>query len=139
VVNREQHLPLEVRVGIDLMRIDECANAIARFGQRYLSRLFTPHELECCRGDPQVVAAGLAARFAAKEATIKVLRVSGPQPRWRSMELCRHQNGWCEIRLTETAARLATQEGIRAMAVSMTHDSETAAAVVVAVCEQSED
>jgi holo-[acyl-carrier protein] synthase len=128
-----------LRVGVDLARIDEVASSISRFGDRYLKRIFTPHELECCQGEPTAAAAGLAARFAAKEATIKVLRVQGAQPDWRSMEVWRDQTGFCEIRLTREAARLAAEESIQDMAVSLTHEGQMAAAVVVATCREMEN
>ena len=48
--------------------------------ERYLERIYTEHELKLCIGEPLVEAASLAARFAAKEATIKVLRPGGHHP-----------------------------------------------------------
>ena len=78
-----------------------------------------------------VRAASLAARFAAKEATIKVLRPEGHQPDWRSVEVRRDPNGWCTLALTGHAAALAEQAGIADLAVSLTHEGDVAAAVVV--------
>ena len=60
-----------------------------------------------------MVAAGLAARFAAKEAAIKALRPAGPQPDWRSIEVRRDPEGWCDMHLTGEAARLAEIAGVR--------------------------
>ncbi len=124
-----------LRVGTDLVAVAEVAESVARFGDRYLGRIYTEHEVSCCEGPPAVVAAGLAARFAAKEATIKVLRPSGHQPEWRSIEIRRHPAGWCRLNLTDEAARMADEQGIRNMAVSLTHEAGMAAAVVVAVCD----
>ena len=123
-----------VRVGVDLVVVAEVAEAVGRFGDRYLHRLFTPHELDCCRVD--AVHGGysmqsLAARFAAKEATVKVLRPVGARPEWRSIEVCRSGGGWCDLRLTGRAAALAAEGGIEGWAVSLTHESMMAAAVVV--------
>lgn len=73
----------------------------------------------------------LAARFAAKEAVVKVLRPSADRPEWRSIEVHRMAAGWCEIRLTGRAAALAEAEGITEFAVSLTHEPPVAAAVVV--------
>jgi holo-[acyl-carrier protein] synthase len=81
-----------------------------------------------------VRAASLAARFAAKEATIKVLRPVGHQPDWRSVEVRRHSEGWCTMALSGHAAALADQAGIAELAVSLTHEGDVAAAVVVALC-----
>ena len=80
----------------------------------------------------QDLAPHLAARFAAKEATIKALRVDGAQPPWTSMEVRRHQSGWCEMHLSGKAARLAKTRGINQLAVSLSHEGDLAIAVVVA-------
>jgi holo-[acyl-carrier protein] synthase len=125
----------DLRVGTDLVPVAHVADSVARFGDRYLDRIYTAHELSCCQGIPAVRAAGLAARFAAKEATLKVLRPVGHQPEWRSIEIRRHPDGWCAIHLTGGAARMAAEQGIHNLAVSLTHESGMAAAVVVAVCD----
>jgi holo-[acyl-carrier protein] synthase len=126
-----------LRVGTDLVPVAEVAESVARFGPRYVGRIYTDHEVSCCQGTPSVVAAGLAARFAAKEATIKVLRPVDAQPDWRSIEIRRDGAGWCAVHLTGTAARLAQDQGISNWAVSMTHEAGLAAAVVVAVCDET--
>jgi len=109
-------------------------DSVARFGDRYLQRVYTEHEISSVSGPPAVRAARLAARFAAKEATIKVLRPAGHQPDWRSMEVRRHAEGWCTLALSGHAAALAQQAGITDLAVSLTHEDDVAAAVVVALC-----
>jgi hypothetical protein len=50
------------------------------------------------------------------------------------MEVRRHADGWCTIALTGHAAALANQAGIGELAVSLTHEGDVAAAVVVALC-----
>jgi holo-[acyl-carrier protein] synthase len=129
-----------VRVGIDLTSVDEVAASIARFGDRYVERMFTPHEQAFCRfGDgpeanrPYRVES-LAARFAAKEAVLKVLRPPGPRPPWRDIEVFRTDGGWCEVHLSGSAADLAARAGIDRWSVSLTHHEALAAAVVVGVC-----
>jgi holo-[acyl-carrier protein] synthase len=82
-----------------------------------------------------VASAGLAARFAAKEAALKVLRPTGHRPQWRSIEVRRHDGGWCTMSLSGYAAELATQAGLGELAVSLTHEEGIAAAVVVALCQ----
>jgi holo-[acyl-carrier protein] synthase len=124
-----------LRVGTDLVPVSHVADSVARFGDRYVGRVYTAHEVSCCQGTPTAVAAGLAARFAAKEATIKVLRPVDHQPDWRSIEIRRDPAGWCGVHLTDGAARLAREQGISNLAVSLTHEAGMAAAVVVAVCD----
>jgi len=123
-----------VRVGTDLVPVDQVAESVAQFGDRYVGRIYTEHEVSCCRGTPSVVAAGLAARFAAKEATVKVLRPVGHQPDWRSIEVRRDPASWCSLSLSGEAARMADEQGISDLAVSLTHEGGMAAAVVVAIC-----
>jgi holo-[acyl-carrier protein] synthase len=124
-----------IRVGADLVMVDHVADSIACFGDRYLRRVYTDHEIDSCGGAPSVASAGLAARFAAKEAALKVLRPTGYRPQWRSIEVRRHDGGWCTMSLSGYAAELATQAGLGELAVSLTHEEGIAGAVVVALCQ----
>lgn len=119
-------------MGIDIVSVDDVDASIRRFGDRYLQRVFTAHELETCAGTEGPSASRLAARFAAKEAVLKVLRPGDISPLWREVEVWRHESGWCDIRLHGSAADLAAQAGIGDLAVSVTHERNSAAAVVVA-------
>ena len=121
-----------VRVGTDLCSAHDVAESVEHFGDRYLRRIYTDEELEYCASDPQLSAERLAARFAAKEATVKVLRPTGARPDWRSIEVRRDPGGWCEITLTGLAAELAREADISSLAVSLSHDNGLANAVVVA-------
>ncbi len=144
-----------LRVGMDLVPVAEVAESVERLGHRYLYRVFTPHERACARvgpldPTPPVDSGGmvpmsvtgratvysmqsLAGRFAAKEAAVKVLRPRGARPEWRSIEVHRLHGGWCELRLSGLAARLAADAGIDTLAVSVTHEPMMAAACVVAM------
>jgi holo-[acyl-carrier protein] synthase len=131
------HVPMDptpgnlVAVGIDLASVSQVRHSLRDFGDQYLQRVFTGREIADCSAshDP---APHLAARFAAKEATIKALMVEDGQPPWTSIEVRRHPSGWCEIHLTGEAARLADERGIDTFAVSLSHEEDLAAAVVVA-------
>ena len=37
-----------LRVGVDLTSVAEVEESVARFGDRYVRRVFTPHEIESC-------------------------------------------------------------------------------------------
>jgi holo-[acyl-carrier protein] synthase len=121
----------DLSVGVDLVDIAEVARSVKHFGDLYLRRVFTEHEISCCQGPPDVAAGSLAARFAAKEATLKVLRPDGVRPDWRSIEVVRLPTGACKLRLRGAAARLAVERGLGPFALSMTHEAGLAAAVVV--------
>ena len=121
-----------VSIGVDVIHVSDVRRSLAEFGDRYLYRMFTPGEIDDCGASSDPVPR-LAARYAAKEATIKALRVEGAQPAWTSMEVSRHPLGWCEeMRLTGRAGVLAGLRGIRRVLVSLSHEHDVAIAMVVA-------
>ena len=131
--------PATVRVGTDLCSVAAVDHSIRDFGRRYLERIYTPDELAYAESSPHQCSERLAARFAAKEAVIKVLRPEQYRPAWRSIEIRRHSTGWCDVELSGEAARLADQVGIVDLALSLTHESDMAAATVVAMVRSSTD
>ncbi len=122
---------IQVRVGTDVQAIDEVAESIALFGESYVKRLYTDHEVECSGGTGVDAAPRLAARFAAKEATIKALRMTEEFSGWKEIEVRRQPGGWCEIALHGEARRLAELSGVRQLALSMSHGAGIATATVV--------
>jgi holo-[acyl-carrier protein] synthase len=125
----------DFRVGLDMASVAQVAEAIETHGDRYLQRIFTPHELECCQTEHGALSAeSLTARWAAKEATLKVLRPNGEQPEWRSIEVRRLEGGACTLELTGKAATMAAEAGITGISLSLTHEGPYAAAIVLAVC-----
>jgi holo-[acyl-carrier protein] synthase len=73
----------------------------------------------------------LAARFAAKEAVLKIL--DGPEPApWTSIEVHRGENDRPELVLSTIAADQARRQGIRHLSVSLSHGGGVATATVVA-------
>ena len=128
-----QWLSSAVRVGIDVTLVSEVRESMNRFGERYLNRIYTPHELVCCEDSHGIPSPErLAARFAAKEATLKVLRISTFQPPWTEMEVRRHPSGWCDMALSGTAELMARREGMmQPLSLSLTHEGDLAMAVVI--------
>jgi holo-[acyl-carrier protein] synthase len=125
-----------MRVGVDIQPVADVLSSLARFGDRYRRKLFTEREVRDSGGwgaETATAAASLAARFAAKEATFKALRVSERVPRWTDVELVREPGGWPALRLRGLAFELAQEAGLREFQVSISHTEETAVAVVVAI------
>src|SRR5271165_7203263 len=124
--------PVAMRVGIDLVAVETVSDALREHGDRYLDRIYTQAEVRQCRTPHGLIHARLAARFAAKEATIKVLRpVDEPVP-WRSIELVRDHSGRVELALSGRAEALAAIQGLQEFAVSVSHEAGFATAVVIA-------
>jgi holo-[acyl-carrier protein] synthase len=129
-----------IRVGNDLVSVGEVRAAIAEHGQRYLRRVYTEAELADSSRHGEIVAERLAARFAAKEATMKVLRpLRDDAVPWRSIEIRRQPGGWVELELAGDAARLAAEAGVTTLSASLSHETDYATAVVVAEIREATD
>lgn len=122
------------RIGTDIILVADIQDWIDRFGSRFLNRIFTLKEQEYCksRTSTSATAQCFAARFAAKEATIKVLRPEIGWLDWCTIEVERYEQGYCDIVLHQEAAELARRRGIVALSLSMSHEPEYATAVVIA-------
>ncbi len=120
-----------LRTGVDLIEVARIEKAIARYGDRFLNKIFTKGELKYGAGRAHV----LAARFAAKEAVSKLLGI-GIQHRegvdWQEIEVVSSANGDPSLRLSGRAAKRAEELGLREFALSLSHTREHAIALVVA-------
>ena len=117
-----------LRVGVDLVQISRIAESVDTFGDRFLRRVFTQGEITYALDSPPHTNARLAARFAAKEATIKALNLVNCGAGWQQIEVCREDSGACFLTLRGIAAARANGAEL---ALSMSHDGDYATAVVV--------
>ena len=124
---------MPIRVGFDLVSVAVVEDELgAPTRDRYLARIYTEQEVADSTSDGGVRAERLAARFAAKEATIKVLPPSEAGFSLRDIEVRRAPSGKVEIALSGAAAELASGSGVIGLSVSLTHEAGVAGAVVVA-------
>jgi holo-[acyl-carrier protein] synthase len=95
-------------------------------------RLFTDEERRYAQvqRDPS---RRLAARFAAKEATMKALQVGIGAFAFRDVEIVGLPSQAPSLRLSGRAATLAADRGVREWMVSLTHGDLVAQAVVIAL------
>jgi len=105
--------------------------AVERFGDRFLSRVFTPEEVRYCISKANS-AERLAARFAAKEAGMKAvgtgLRLGVT---WHDVEVVRQPGGRPELRLTGKLADFAARLGCKHLHLSLSHTADHAIAFVI--------
>ncbi|MDP6548659.1 MAG: holo-ACP synthase [Dehalococcoidia bacterium] len=113
--------------GVDIIEIPRVGQVLERYGQRFLDRVFTPREIAYCRGRPP----NLAARFAAKEATMKALGTGVRGVGWKDIEVVRQESGAPSIELHGRAGRRAQRLGVLEVALSLSHSREYAVAFVV--------
>ena len=113
--------------GIDIIEIQRINNTVARWGDRFLHRIYTPGELEFCGGKIN----RLAARFAAKEATSKALGIGIRGIAWKEIEVVRKRGQAPTIRLHGKASLKAAALSIKDLALTISHSREYAVASVV--------
>ncbi len=120
-----------LRTGVDMIEIQRIQQAVERFGERFLGRIFTSAELACCQGQME----SLAARFAGKEAVVKALGTGSWRAGicWTDVEILRDDQGAPRLRLHNQAAQKAHQLGLAHWSISLSHDRERAIAFVVAL------
>ena len=124
--------PARLRVGIDLVRLSRIGESIERFGDRFGRRLLTDAEFEFVMSAPSLVIERMGTRFAAKEATLKALRLAHVGVNWKDIEVVAGDSGACELVLHGLPKTVADRSGIGALAVSLTHEGDYAMAVVMA-------
>ncbi|MGH9130194.1 MAG: holo-ACP synthase [Acidimicrobiales bacterium] len=115
-------------VGVDLVEVGRFRDLLAR-RPGVATRLFVPEELAYAArfGDP---APHLAARFAAKEAFIKLLGAGLGAVSWHEVHVERAPTGQPLLSVSGRAAELASERGLSSWSLSLTHTSLIAAAVV---------
>ena len=120
-----------VGLGVDITEIDRMEAAIARRGRALLKRLFTPSEIAYCERHRHS-AERFAGRFAAKEAAMKALGTGWARGvRWIDIEVVREPSGKPTLKLAGAAQAIAARLGVKHIAVTITHDGNTALAQVI--------
>lgn len=119
-----------IGIGLDTVDVGRFRAILAR-RPSMLGRCFTPAERDECgrRADP---VPGLAARFAAKEATMKALGVGIGAIGLLEVEVVRGEGGKPRLSTSGRAAELATRAGVATLHVTLTHSDLVASALVVA-------
>ena len=121
-----------IGVGMDATEIERVGGLIARYGDRFLHRVFTEREIAYCRARRRATQS-FAARFAAKEAAMKALGTGHSNGvTWRTIEVVR-RHGPPQLEFHGAAAsRLAVMTGERAL-LTLTHSETVALAHVILV------
>ncbi len=120
-----------IGVGIDLVQIERMERAFDRFGEAFLQRVFCPGEISWCKKKQNPYPC-FAARFAAKEAFVKALGTgfSGGIT-LKDIWIERLDTGAPVLRFSNRAKQMMEELGSSRVHVSLTHEMDVAAAVVV--------
>ncbi len=120
-----------VGTGVDIVEVPRIAQAIERYGDRFLRRIFTEGEIQYCESKANR-SERYAARFAAKEAAMKALGTGWNHGvRWRDVEVRREPGGRPTVAFHGKAAEFAERLGAKHVALSLSHTAEQAIAHVI--------
>ena len=123
---------LRLRVGVDAVGVERLRRLVEDDEHRQ-SALFTPEELEYCRGKRRCYE-HMAGRFAAKEAVLKAFGTGISQRmRWTDVEVVNERSGRPTIRLGGAVASFAENHGLRDLDVSISHTEGLALAHALTV------
>ncbi|MEO7500629.1 MAG: 4'-phosphopantetheinyl transferase superfamily protein, partial [Casimicrobiaceae bacterium] len=122
------------RCGIDSVAIERIERMLAQTPPADLAKIFTPQELADA-GEGAARAPSLAARYAAKEACIKLfpreLALGQVEP--ADFSVTRDAYGAPQIAISANARALLDRHRLSGIAVSLTHDRASASAVTLAL------
>ena len=114
-------------IGVDIIEIARIEEAVTNWGERFLNRIYTDAELKLFRRNPSA----LAARFASKEAVMKLLGTGVRGVSWKDIETLSHPSGKPLVNLYGRARVVAEKLKIKEIAVSLSHSREYAIAMVI--------
>lgn len=118
-----------ILVGCDIQDSRAVDHAIDAFGSRYLDRVYTEAEQRAANSGQNQ---SLAARYAAKEAVLKLLGGESTIA-FKDIEVISRQDGSPAICLYGRAAEVADALGVQEISVSLSHEASFAMAVAAAI------
>ena len=110
-----------IGIGTDITECLRIAHLIDRHGELFISRVYTPHEIQYCQARKQATQ-HFAGRWAAKEAVLKAIGTGWRRGiSWRDVEICNEPGGQPIVTLHAGALDVAEQLGITDMLISISH------------------
>ena len=122
-------------IGTDITECLRIAQMIERHGELFVSRVYTPHEIDYCRSR-RMATQHFAGRWAAKEAVLKAIGTGWRRGiSWRDIEVRNTAAGRPVARLQGGTLEIAEKLGFRCVLVSIPHGRSHATAYAVALDE----
>jgi holo-[acyl-carrier protein] synthase len=117
--------------GVDLAEVGRIREAIERYGDRFVRRIYTEGEIAYVERKANRFER-YAGRFAAKEAGMKAIGTGWKRGvRWQDFEVSNLPSGRPTLRLHGEAARIAEKLGVKTISLSITHTAELGMAYVI--------
>jgi holo-[acyl-carrier protein] synthase len=117
--------------GVDLAEVARIRDAVERYGQRFITRIYTAGEIAYVERKANRYER-YAGRFAAKEAGMKAIGTGWKRGvRWQDFEVANLPSGRPTLRLHGEAAKIAERLGVKSVQLSITHTAELGMAHVI--------
>ena len=116
-------------IGVDIVKISRIQDAVERWGEGFLQKIYTDNEIEYCYSK-NVPFLSLAVRFAAKEALIKAI-ASEVRVSLKDIEVVTSEGGRPQIKVYGKAEDFLRNKNIYRVHVSLSHEKEFGVASVV--------
>ena len=116
-------------IGVDIIETERIESATKQWGEHFLNRVYTEAELELCRG--RILS--LAARFAAKEAVMKVLGTGTKGVGWQEIEILADSAGKPLVKLYGRAENKAKELDLKEFSVSLSDAKQYAVAAAISI------
>ncbi|MEE9912550.1 MAG: holo-ACP synthase [Deltaproteobacteria bacterium] len=118
-------------IGIDLVENNRLERIIQKWGDKFLSRVFSEREIAYC-GRHSQASVHYGARFAVKESFLKAIGTGlGRGVKLRDIEVVNEESGKPELVLSGSAEEFFIQAGIKEIHLSITHTKNYASAMVL--------
>jgi len=110
-----------VGIGIDIEEIDRIKESVEKYGDHFLTKIFTQNEIDYCMTKANKYQ-HLAARFAAKEAVSKALATGWDGDfNWKSVEIYNELSGEPYAKLTGKLSGILGDE--KELKITMSHSN----------------
>jgi holo-[acyl-carrier protein] synthase len=121
-----------IGIGTDIIECLRIAQMIERHGELFITRVYTPHEIQYCQSR-KMATQHFAGRWAAKEAVLKALGTGWRKGiSWRDVEIRNEPGGNPTVALRGGARDVVEELGITQMLVSISHCRSHATAYALA-------
>ena len=118
-----------IGIGTDIIEIDRIKNSIEKYGDRFLSKIYTPTEIEYCQSKVNKYQ-HFAARFAAKESVYKALATGWQEVlSWQEIEIFNEATGMPHVTMRGKLKEFLADD--KSLKISISHSKNYVVSVAI--------
>ena len=122
--------------GVDIVEVFRMKDAIEKWGENFLSKIFTEREIHYSNSK-RFSSQHFAARFAAKEAVLKLLGTGWRgKIAWTDIEIINNSLGRPQVTLSGEVKKIASKLGVGEISLSISHTANFVMASATALTDE---